>query len=202
MSVEDYPEDIEIKQSNFKTDQQEAAAETIVEEWPVDLDTLAEEGQHVKMFYSQVLDQFLGPADAGMTFSEIQSEHGSVEQWAENGGSADDGDDGDDEPDVDVPDVDDIEPGVGESDTDSTGADDGSGSAEADGIGASGSADPSVNGGGSAPGGQPSMPSPDELGDLDADAVDERRRAWFSAGFREGVEFALNNPDLVADRTE
>ena len=86
MTLDAYPDDAEIVATNFKTDQQADAAETIAEEWPVDLDRLAEEGQHVKMFYKQVLDQFLGPADADATFADLKDEYGSLEQWAEDGG--------------------------------------------------------------------------------------------------------------------
>ena len=189
MSVEEYPEDIEIKKTNFKTDQQEAAAETIAEEWPVDLDTLAEEGQHVKVFYSQVLDQFLGPEDAEMTFGEIESEYGSVEQWAES----DDADDAESEPDVDVPDAEEIDPGGatanGASGPGSDGADTESGDDAPD--AASGDA-----------GGSVAAAMADPPAELDGEAVDDRRRAWFAAGFREGIAFALRNPDLVADRSE
>ncbi|MFW6017752.1 MAG: hypothetical protein ACOCPX_02925 [Halapricum sp.] len=155
MSSEHYPDEVEIVETNFKTEQQEDAAETIAEEWPVDLDRLAEEGQHVKMFYKQVLEQFLGPAAEDATFAELKDEYGSLEQWAENGDSEADARD------VDVPDIDDIEPGAGESED--------------------GSMDTSVDAAA-----VESVP----------DDVDEKRRAWFRAGFREGVEFALENPEL------
>lgn len=182
MTLEDYPEDVDIQKTNFKTDQQETAAQTIAEEWPVELDTLAEEGPHVKMFYSQVLDQFLGPAETDMTFSEIESEYGSVSQWAEGEGDAG--------ADVEVPDVEDIEPGGDES-------------APADTAGATAGGD--VGAAVDTPG---IDLDEDDVADLaasadaapgsddDAGAVDERRRAWFAAGFREGVEFALQNPEL------
>jgi len=199
MSVEEYPEDIEIKKTNFKTDQQEEAAETIAEEWPVDLGTLAEEGQHVKVFYSQVLDQFLGPEDAGMTFSEIQSEHGSVEQWVES----DETDDAESEsePDVDVPDVEEIDPGgatengAGDGGGDTASGDDAPSAASASTAAESGAA--SAEAGGSVAAAMADAPA-----ELDGETVDDRRRAWFAAGFREGVAFALRNPDLVADRSE
>lgn len=167
MTVEDYPEDIEIKKSNFKTDQQAEAAETIEAAWPTDLGTLADEGQHVKVFYSQVLDQFLGPADTEMTFREIESEYGSVSQWAESDG----------EPDVEETSqngtgeaVDNAAPGPdGETATDS---------ATTTGQSAAESAAAAV-----------------DLSEVDAD-IDDQRRAWFAAGFKEGVAFALANPEL------
>lgn len=162
MSLEEYPEDIEIKRSNFKTDQQEAAAETIAEEWPVDLDTLAEEGQHVEMFYSQVLDQFLGPGEADMTFSEIESEYGGVGQWADSDGDAE--------------------------------------SESAEEVAGVEGTDPETSG--TEPEASMLPDAEDLAAGTEADTIDERQRAWFAAGFREGVEFALRNPDLVADRSE
>jgi len=172
MTLEAYPEDIEIKRTNFKTDQQEDAAETIADAWPEDVETIAEEGQHVEMFYRQVLDQFLGPAEEEMTFSEIESEHGSIEQWAD-----DDGDGKADEDDVDVPDAEDIEPGAGD-DTDgaseSEGVDVDPDAIDADALGAAADA------------------GTDE-------GVDAKRRAWFRAGFREGVEFAAEHPELFGE---
>lgn len=167
MSPDAYPDDAEIVATNFKTDQQADAAEKIAEEWPVDLDRLAEEGQHVKMFYKQVLDQFLGPADADATFADLKDEYGSLEQWAESDDEDDASDDGEDVDDVDVPDVEDIEPGTsGETDGEAT----------------------------------PGQSVTETMTvDVDTDAsedVDDRRRAWFRAGFREGVEFALENPEL------
>jgi len=160
MTLDAYPDEAEIVETNFKTDQQADAAETIAEEWPVDLDRLAEEGQHVKMFYKQVLDQFLGPAEVDATFADLKDEYGSLEQWAD---SDDEADESDDEEDDEAPDIENIEPGAGtEADTDE---------------------------------------SMEETMTIDVDAaaneaVDDRRRAWFRAGFREGVEFALKNPEL------
>jgi len=178
MSMEDYPDDIDIVETNFKTDQQSEAAEKIAAEWPVDLDRLAEEGQHVKMFYKQVLEQFLGPASEDATFAEIKDEYGDLEQWAENGAaeSADE--------DVEVPDVDDIEPGGDTEASEPTTADE--------------SDDTPTD----IPETVDSQPSPSEVGasiaaeSTDSGDVDANRRAWFRAGFREGVEFALENPDL------
>ncbi|QSG09053.1 hypothetical protein [Halapricum desulfuricans] len=181
MSFEHYPDEVEIVETNFKTDQQEDAAETIADEWPVDLDRLAEEGQHVKMFYKQVLEQFLGPAEEDATFAQLKDEYGSMEQWAENGDAESDAEE------VDVPDADDIL-GVGESDDTSTGiepdADMSDWSTEA----------------------SPASDSEASSSNVDAaavetapDGVDAKRRAWFRAGFREGVEFALENPDLFRD---
>ncbi|QCC50982.1 hypothetical protein [Halapricum salinum] len=174
MTLDAYPDDAEIVATNFKTDQQADAAETIAEEWPVDLDRLAEEGQHVKMFYKQVLDQFLGPADGDATFADLKDEYGSLEQWAEDGGD-DEADSADDEEDedaeVEVPDVEDIEPGAGVETAPDSSSD------------AQSAAKQAV----------------EETMSVDVDAsedVDDRRRAWFRAGFREGVEFALENPEL------
>jgi hypothetical protein len=196
MSVEEYPEDIEIKKTNFKTDQQEAAAETIAEEWPVDLDTLAEEGQHVKVFYSQVLDQFLGPEDAEMTFGEIESEYGSVEQWAER-------DEADEtEPDVDVPDVEEIDPGGASENGTSDDEEDAGSVADGDGAESTASGSGATASGTASADGSVAAAMAEAPAELDGEAVDERRRAWFAAGFREGVAFALRNPDLVADRSE
>ena len=160
---------------------------------------VAVEGGHVKMFYSRVLDEFLGPSDADMTFSQIENEYGGVEQWAE-------GESGDDE-DVEVPDVEDIEPGTdGDegSQSDSTtpdlpddgagapGADDGADAAGAD-DGASAATPEAPDDGVAAD----FSPADIDFGDdADSATVDERRREWFAAGFREGVEFALRNPDL------
>jgi hypothetical protein len=169
MTLDAYPDDAEIVETNFKTDQQADAAEKIEEEWPVDLDRLAEEGQHVKMFYKQVLDQFLGPAEEDATFAELKDEYGGLEQWADSDGEPADesGDDGDD---VDVPDVEDIEPGAGEA------------------AGETDEGTTSIEGAGD---------SVTATIDIDSDGdVDDRRRAWFRAGFREGVEFALENPEL------
>jgi len=179
MSLEDYPDDIEIVETNFKTDQQSEAAEKIAAEWPVDLDRLAEEGQHVKMFYKQVLEQFLGPESEDATFAEIKDEYGDLEQWAENGESesADE--------DVEVPDIDDIEPGTTENEeTEPTTAD--------------ASTPPGAR---ESSGSDDGQPSPSDIGAsiseaAGTDAVDANRRAWFRAGFREGIEFALENPDL------
>lgn len=162
MTLDAYPDEAEIVETNFKTDQQADAAETIAEEWPVDLDRLAEEGQHVKMFYKQVLDQFLGPAEGDATFADLKDEYGSLEQWADSDDEAESADEEDDE-EVAVPDVENIEPGAAtKADTDE---------------------------------------SETETMTIDVDeaaneAVDDRRRAWFRAGFREGVEFALENPEL------
>lgn len=173
MTLEAYPEDIEIKKTNFKTDQQEDAAETIADAWPEDVETIAEEGQHVEMFYRQVLDQFLGPAAVEMTFSEIESEHGSVEQWADDDGNGDSGD----EADVDVPDVEDIEPGAGD-DTD--------GASESESV----DVDPDAI----------DADALDAAADAETDAgVDAERRAWFRAGFREGIEFAAEHPELFGE---
>lgn len=173
MTLDAYPDDAEIVETNFKTAQQEQAAEKIETEWPVDLDRLAEEGQHVKMFYKQVLDQFLGPAEEGATFADLKDEYGSLDQWAESDDEPDaddaveaDADDGVDRDgtDVDVPDVDTIEPGASDPDP---------------------ASEQSANG------------SVEATIDIDSDGdVDDRRRAWFRAGFREGVEFALENPEL------
>ncbi|MCU4717302.1 hypothetical protein [Halapricum hydrolyticum] len=186
MSSEQYPDEVEIVETNFKTDQQSDAAEKIAEEWPVDLDRLAEEGQHVKMFYKQVLEQFLGPADADATFAEIKDEYGSLEQWAENG---------DPEPeaeDVDVPDVDDIDPGVGGDG--STPAD---ATTESDDAGPESSVDASPEStGGKADAGDLADIDASDLSAASGGDVDAKRRAWFRAGFREGIEFALENPDL------
>ncbi|MEF8881943.1 MAG: hypothetical protein V5A34_05390 [Halapricum sp.] len=167
MSLEDYPDDVDIVETSFKTDQQSDAAERIAEEWPVDLERLAEEGQHVKMFYKQVLDQFLGPAEADATFAEIKDEHGSLEEWIEDGDSDDD--------DVEVPDIEDIEPGAGDSAPASPGD---STPADSDGS-------PAIIG--------------EEAGTAtvgEGENVDAQRRAWFRAGFREGVEFAAENPEM------
>jgi len=184
MSLEDYPEDVEIVETNFKTDQQSEAAEKIAAEWPVDLDRLAEEGQHVKMFYKQVLEQFLGPESEDATFAEIKDEYGDLEQWAENGDAESTAED------VEVPDVDDIEPGTDEAE----GADPATADESADAPTPPGAPEPS--------GSDDGQPSPSEIGaSLAAEStssgdVDANRRAWFRAGFREGVEFALENPDL------
>lgn len=159
MSLEDYPDDVEIVETSFKTDQQSDAAERIAEEWPVDLERLAEEGQHVKMFYKQVLDQFLGPAEADATFAEIKDEHGSLEEWTEDGDS--------DDEDVEVPDIEDIEPGAGDS-------------------------MPADSDGSPAAIGEKAVTATGEEGE----DVDAQRRAWFRAGFREGVEFVAENPEM------
>jgi hypothetical protein len=173
MTLDAYPDDAEIVETNFKTDQQANAAEKIEEEWPVDLDRLAEEGQHVKMFYKQVLDQFLGPAEEDATFAALKDEYGGLEQWADSDDEpADESDDG-----VDLDGGDDVDSDVGDIEPDS-----GDTSTEPD-TGTTSS--------------QESAESVTATIDVDSDGdVDDRRRAWFRAGFREGVEFALENPEL------
>ncbi|QSG12213.1 hypothetical protein HSBGL_1802 [Halapricum desulfuricans] len=183
MSFEHYPDEVEIVETNFKTDQQEDAAETIADEWPVDLDRLAEEGQHVKMFYKQVLEQFLGPAEEDATFAQLKDEYGSMEQWAENGDAESDAEE------MDVPDADDIEPGVGESDDGtSTGIE-----PDADMSDRSTETSPTSDG--------EALSSNVDAAAVETapDGVDAKRRAWFRAGFREGVEFAVENHDLFRD---
>ncbi|QSG06986.1 hypothetical protein [Halapricum desulfuricans] len=183
MSFEHYPDDIEVVETNFKTDQQEDAAEAIADEWPVDLDRLAEEGQHVKMFYKQVLEQFLGPADEDATFAQLKDEYGSMEQWAENGDGESDAEE------IAVPDADDVEPRVDESD-DGMDTD----------IGPDSDTDERPTETPSASDGEiPSSNVDTAAAETVPDGVDANRRAWFRAGFREGVEFALEHPELFRE---
>ena len=178
MTPEAYPDDIEIKKTNFKTDQQEEAVETIADAWPTDLDSIAEDGSLPTMFYEQVLKDFLGPESEDLTFSQIESEYGSVEQWANSsGGSDDEGDSGDETAEGATSDVEDMDPGAPERNGDggeepgdeTTDTDDAATEAVVDAA----AADISVEG-----------------------DVDEQRREWFAAGFRDGVAFALENPEL------
>ncbi|WP_159077124.1 prolipoprotein diacylglyceryl transferase [Halococcoides cellulosivorans] len=209
MSLEAFPDTVDIVDSNFKTSQQQEAAETIADNWPVDLDRLVEEGDHVRVFYRRVIEQFLGPAGADMTFAEIETEYGDVADWP--------GPDGDGEEPADessgVSDAEaaaaavaasadageqaqtEAETPTAEAETPTAEAETPTAEAETDGIAA---AD------------QVESPSSERssIGDAGIEAalgersddVDDQRRAWFASGFREGILFALENPHLVRDR--
>lgn len=220
MSLEAFPDAVEIVDSNFKTTQQQEAAETIAEHWPVDLDRLVEEGDHVRVFYRRVIEQFLGPADADMTFAEIEAEYGNIADWpGPDGADSDDGSasatdrsdapaGGDSVPpaveqasapaaeQADTGDAAGAPAGPDEEATDATTAQDAAG-ADAETSADAGEEVPEVPDTPSSPLGGEGVEA--ALGDR-SDDVDDQRRAWFAAGFREGILFALENPHLVRDR--
>ncbi|MFB6162472.1 MAG: hypothetical protein ABEJ86_03400 [Halococcoides sp.] len=208
MSLEAFPDTVEIVDSNFKTSQQQEAAETIAERWPVDLDRLVEEGDHVRVFYRRVIEQFLGPEGADMTFAEIEAEYGDIADWPGPG----------DESAVTADDTAGRE-AVEASAEPTTGADPTAGTETASETGSAAGGDgstPDPTGAehaGEAPTSEASPADRSEgeaptIGNTDieaaigerADDIDDQRRAWFAAGFREGIRFALENPHLVRER--
>ncbi|MFW6436324.1 MAG: hypothetical protein ACOCYZ_01665 [Halococcoides sp.] len=206
MSLEAFPDAVEIVDSNFKTSQQQEAAETIAENWPVDLDQLVEEGDHVRVFYRRVIEQFLGPEGADMTFAEIEAEHGDVADWPGPDGEGDEASmTAEAAAAVSASAEGETETPTAEAQTQSTGTE--TPTAEAQTHSTETATDdidtPAV-------GDQVDPPTSDgaaiddagieaALGDR-ADDVGDQRRAWFASGFREGILFALENPHLVRER--